>query len=69
MQAATPTQGVAGLIKERMLLSAVHPEMEMRPVLLFPEVCILSTRALPTSLAFDQAPYMILYHIVNIISI
>jgi hypothetical protein len=31
-------QGVSGAVKRRMLLTAQHPEMELRPMLLFPEV-------------------------------
>jgi hypothetical protein len=33
-------QGVSGAVKRRMLLTAQHPEMELRPMLLFPEVQI-----------------------------
>jgi len=31
-------QGVSGQVKQRMLLTQQHPEMELRPMLLFPEV-------------------------------
>lgn len=31
-------QGVSGAVKRRMLLTAQHPELELRPMLLFPEV-------------------------------
>jgi hypothetical protein len=30
--------GVSGQVKQRMLLTQQHPEMELRPMLLFPEV-------------------------------
>jgi hypothetical protein len=31
-------QGVSGAVRRRMLLTAQHPELELRPMLLFPEV-------------------------------
>ena len=30
--------GVAAAVKQRMLLTVEHPELELRPMLLFPEV-------------------------------
>lgn len=49
--AAAAAAGVATQIKERMIFAAAHPEAEMRPFLLFPEV---STHAVGLNLFFEH---------------